>query len=844
MNAGSLKVTNETQTYKLNIIKSSSYLTMFALSGLTALFLFAVFSFINTTEAKPNQMATAGLPALHGEAAIAHLKQNGMYDLLAQAVTAARYQVTANEGGATAFNEANGMRLDFTESGWQLKSTTKDKSWSSSWQLNSFGYGSKQTKAAAGAWQTTENRVELARANQRITEWFVNTPNGVEHGFTLAARPDAESSDEALRLVMKVDGDLTAQAERDGQALTLVEGDGAKALRYEKLKVWDAGGTQLAARMRTEASGEVWLEVEEAAAVYPITIDPTFVQEQKITSNDFGGAKNFGFSMAIEGDTAIIGAPRDDLTINGNEGSAFIFVRNGTTWTQQQKLIASDAKANDDFGYSVAISGETVLIGARFVDVSPTSSSQGAVYVFVRNGTTWTEAQKLMASDATPGRGAFGTSVAIEGNTAVVGAETQSATANPTGAAYVFVRSGTTWIEQQKLNASDTAQGDQLFGSSVAISGETIIVGARRYNVGAKVDQGSAYVFVRNGTTWTQQQRLMASDGVARDEFGFSMAISGDTLIIGAPINILGANANNNPGAAYIFVRNGTLWIEQQILIAPDGVAGDEFGNSVAIDGDAAIVGARRDDTSQGSAYIFVRSGTNWTAQPKLIASPRSGTDAFGSGVAISGVTAIIGAPNDDIANGGRIETSQGSAYVFDTPATTLAPIADTWVQGADAFRNTNYGTSPELQVKRTLNPGAGRGRRGFLRFDTSTITGAIFSAKLRIHARLTDASLPPTGMIVQKVTDTAWNELSVTWNNQPAVESPTALASITVTGATSQYYEFDLTSFIQAERAAGRTSVSFRLINQQATGNSGAFYTSVTSREAEGNRPQLVIAQ
>ncbi len=173
-----------------------------------------------------------------------------------------------------------------------------------------------------------------------------------------------------------------------------------------------------------------------------------------------------------------------------------------------------------------------------------------------------------------------------------------------------------------------------------------------------------------------------------------------------------------------------------------------------------------------------------------------------------------------------------------------MTPAADTWVQGADAFRNTNFGTSPELQVKRTLNPGNGRGRRGFLRFNTSGVTGAVPSAKLRIFARLTLPDIAPTVMIVQKVTDTTWNELTVTWNNQPLVESSNALSQITVAGTTARYYEFDLTSFIQAERAVGRTAVAFRLINLQPTGNTGAFFTSVNSKEAATNRPLLVIEQ
>lgn len=210
-------------------------------------------------------------------------------------------------------------------------------------------------------------------------------------------------------------------------------------------------------------------------------------------------------------------------------------------------------------------------------------------------------------------------------------------------------------------------------------------------------------------------------------------------------------------------------------------------------------------------------------------------------------VSAVAVQPDGNVVIGGGFTTVNGVARMNIArllgTGITLAPIADAHVQGADAFRDMNFGSSPELQVKRTLNPGAGRGRRAFLRFDLSAVAGTtISSAKLRVFARLTDASLPPTGMIAQSVTDTTWIESGITWNNQPAIESSTALGQITVSGATGQLYEFDLTSFIQAERSAGRNVVGFRLINQQPTGNSGAFYTSINSKEAETNRPQLIM--
>ena len=382
--------------------------------------------------------------ALQGDAAILQLKQSGAYDSLAAAFEAARYRIEANETGAVASNEANDLRLNFTESGWQINSTTKDKNWRSAWRLSSFGYGARQTAAADGELQTDGNRIEMRRESQRLTEWFENTARGVEHGFTLAARPVEDNNGEALRLVLTLGGDLTARADADGQALTLANSDGTKALRYEKLQVWDAQGKELTARLRAENGGEVWLEVEDSAAEYPITIDPTFVQQQKLTAADGAEGDVFGFSVAIAGDTAVVGSLLDNIDTNANQGSAYVFVRSGTTWTEQQKLTAADGAAGDEFGWSVAVAGDTAVVGA-LLDNSDTNGDQGSAYVFVRSN-------------------------------------------------------GTTWTEQQKLTAADGAANDG-FGWSVAIAGETIIVGALDDDTGTNIDQGSAYIFVRNGTT-------------------------------------------------------------------------------------------------------------------------------------------------------------------------------------------------------------------------------------------------------------------------------------------------------------------------------------------------------
>ena len=219
---------------------------------------------------------------------------------------------------------------------------------------------------------------------------------------------------------------------------------------------------------------------------------------------------------------------------------------------------------------------------------------------------------KLTASDGAA-NDQFGRSVAISGATAVVGAGGDDDNGPGSGSAYIFTHSGTNWTEQAKLTASDGVTGD-WFGSSVAISGDTAIVGARHDNPNSS-KSGSAYVFVRSGTSWTQQAKLIANDGGANDEFGISVAISGDTVIVGAWGDDDVSNNIGNAGAAYIFTRSSTNWIQQAKIVASDRASDDDFGLSVSISGDTAIVGSYGDDDNgarSGSAYIFARAGSSW----------------------------------------------------------------------------------------------------------------------------------------------------------------------------------------------------------------------------------------
>ncbi len=211
-----------------------------------------------------------------------------------------------------------------------------------------------------------------------------------------------------------------------------------------------------------------------------------------------------------------------------------MFKRTGTTWAQEAELSASDGQPQDQFGWSVAISGDTAVVGSVYDE-----NRTGSTYVYTRTGSTWTEQQKLTASDAAL-EDAFGVSVAIDQDTIIVGAGWKDTFI---GAAYIYTRSGTTWTQEAKINASDGTNGNE-FGMAVSISGDLVAVGARFVNTWT----GAAYIYSRTGTTWTEEARINASDGEFFDQFGWSIAIDGNYVIAGAP-----GETSPYTGAAYIF---------------------------------------------------------------------------------------------------------------------------------------------------------------------------------------------------------------------------------------------------------------------------------------------------
>jgi hypothetical protein len=314
---------------------------------------------------------------------------------------------------------------------------------------------------------------------------------------------------------------------------------------------------------------------------------------------------------------------------------------------QEAKLLPSDGAAGDSFGQAVALDGDTALVGA--VWDTDNGSFSGSAYVFTRTAGVWTEQAKLLASDGGPSD-LFGFSVALDGDTAVVGALRSG---SDWGSAYVFTRTGAVWTQQAKLTPANST-GEDYLGYSVAIDGDTVIVGAPDWS--AANSPGQTFVFTRTGATWSEQQVLVPAVSIGVDQFGHSVALDGDTALIGA------YGAGPYRGAAYVFTRTGGVWSEDAKFENADAENYDDYGWGVALDGDTAIVGAPRDDvdgTISGAAFVFTYAGGLWSEQATLLPSDPVSDQWFGRRIALVGDTTIVGAPFTGASG------SPGAAYLF-----------------------------------------------------------------------------------------------------------------------------------------------------------------------------------
>lgn len=397
---------------------------------------------------------------------------------------------------------------------------------------------------------------------------------------------------------------------------------------------------------------------------------PTGYTQQKVTASDGAAKDGFGYSVAIsdDGSTALVGTFFIDFgsVYPIGPGSVYAFINNGGTWVFQQKLPTPPMPDADLFGYAVALSadGSTALVGAQGGSGPVDTQVQGAAYVFIRRNGAWTQQAVLTASDRAISDH-FGISVALSdnGNTALIGAYVNDVGANTNqGSAYVFTRSGSSWSQQTQLTASNGAAED-YFGRSVSLSGDgnTALIGANMKTIGANNQQGAAYAFKRTNTTWAQQAQLVAAGGGAHDRLGGAVALStdGNTALAGAEGHMVGSNI----GAAFVFTRSVSTWSQQAMLPAPEGV-GSFWGNSIALspNGSTALI----DD-----GYTFHRSGSTWA--PGMRLQPSDGGSGFGASGALSadGSIVLIGAKYANIAG----HEGQGAAYFFTHTQDSIIPI-------------------------------------------------------------------------------------------------------------------------------------------------------------------------
>lgn len=570
-------------------------------------------------------------------AAFVHARQleaGSAYDFAPAGATSAVLHSANPEMGLVTQARTGGIRLQPSGAGGAQSSVGL--------QLVSQGCDEHPIAAEPVAPQARGNRVEYARDG--VTEWYLNGPLGLEQGFTVTRDLGC-----LRKLVFEMDLDKSVSAElRQGGTVLALNANGLR-YHYGELYSYDADGRELPSKMEL-AGQRLRLVVDAAGARYPVVVDPRMYvelatlrasdgttndtygivvaqsgdtvliaspnknlsrgqvyvytrsglqwrEQAKLTAMDPQTLDNFGSSLAIDGNTAVIGAPQK----NKQRGNAYVFLRTGTKWAQQAKLSASDGASGDYFGSAVGVKGDTAIVGISNPD-------KNTSYVYVRTGTMWSEQAKLTPSDG-KGGDHFGSAVALDVDTAVIGAPGRVIGTNTSpGKAYIFARTGTTWSEQAKLSLADGVADDK-YGAAVALSVDTAVIGAYKRTVGNKAGQGEAFVYVRSGGSWTEQARLQASDGAADDRFGISVGVGGDIAVVGAEHATV--VDSENQGAAYVYSRSSGQWSEFTRLTAQAGVSDDSFGHalSVGANGNPVVVGAyyraQNNNPLQGEAYVF-----------------------------------------------------------------------------------------------------------------------------------------------------------------------------------------------------------------------------------------------
>ena len=415
-------------------------------------------------------------------------------------------------------------------------------------------------------------------------------------------------------------------------------------------------------------SPSIWLSL--AVWALPVAAQGISVDERaELTAADAAEQEEFGRSIGFDGTTLVVGAHLDATTAPG-AGAAYVFTRDGSGWRERAELLAPDGAADDRFGASVAVDGDTILVGAPLDDTAQ-GESTGAVYVFVRSGTSWSFQEKLLPGTVADGD-QFGFAVALQGERAYIGAPFEDVTIDGEGALYVYRRTGSAWSVETQLFGS-SANPLAAFGGAVAVDGTRLVVGARNHD-GNQPTAGGAYVYDRSGTVWSESALLTASDGASSDLFGVSVTVEGETALIGASLR------DSGRGAAYVYQRSASVWVEEQRLFAPAAFLFDQFGLSVELENGVAIVGdvLGPEGRGGGAVRVFERSAGVWQSSALVRASDAFDTPNgllapfFGWSVVAEAGTLVVSALRDD-----QAALDAGSVYVFDLDRLRFCNAAD-----------------------------------------------------------------------------------------------------------------------------------------------------------------------
>ncbi|NNE68049.1 MAG: hypothetical protein HKN33_15915 [Pyrinomonadaceae bacterium] len=410
-----------------------------------------------------------------------------------------------------------------------------------------------------------------------------------------------------------------------------------------------------------------------------------WAEEDKLTASDAASSSRFGETVAIDNGYVVVGASRASNANGSEAGAAYVFSDDGTGWAEDQILLASDGGEDDNFGGSVAVHSDTIVIGAT--DVDDTANNEGAAYVFTLSRGTWRQ-QDILRSTTPNANDRFGSAVAVDGNRAVVGSRSDDDLGNFSGSVYEFTRTGSTWTQQDKFHAVDTGSGDG-FGSAVALFGDTIAASSPSNDLRGPLS-GSAYVFEARFPGWSQVGRFLPYDGQEDDLLGRAMDIDGDTLLISAVDDDLGTDS----GSIYEFTRTSNGWYPREKIYLFGSTGGEQFGSALDLEGDTLVVGAPSNDPNgnlSGSAHVFRRSGQTWQFPAHLLPSDGSEGARFGNAVAIDGNTIAVGAFTD-----GEAGTGAGAVYVFTFDG--FAWIEQQKIIGSDTEADDRFGTSLALQ--------------------------------------------------------------------------------------------------------------------------------------------------